>query len=493
MPARAKRASTPRGRVKISAVDTAWLRMDRPQNLMMITGVLLFGEKVELARLRKVIDERFAVFKRFRQRPVEMPGMAFWENDPAFDIARHVVRETLPAPRGRAQLQALVSRLGTTPLDPSHPMWQFHVIDRYDGGSALIARIHHSYADGIALVRVMLSMTDASPNGPPAMPFAPRAREREPGGDDMLAQLLAPLSSVLGTARKLGATLVDKGTDLWSDPAQAVALATQGGAFTAEIAKLALMPQDSPTRFKGKPGVRKQVSWTDPLPLAEVKTIGKALHASVNDVLLSCVAGALRGYLADKGDDVDDVMMRALVPVNLRPLEKAYKLGNQFGLVFLDLPIGIENPIERLYAVRANMNALKGSFQPVLALGLLAAMGSGPKALQDVLLGALARNASGVMTNVPGPQQSLYLAGAAIKSLMFWVPQSGDIGMGVSIISYDGAVQFGVITDEGLCPDPDRISERFASEFEKLVLTTLMAPWPRIGDLSPADAEAAVA
>ena len=132
-----------------------------------------------------------------------------------------------------------------------------------------------------------------------------------------------------------------------------------------------------------------------------------------------------------------------------------YKLGNQFGLVFLDLPIGIENPVQRLYAVRANMNALKGSFQPVLALGLLAAMGSGPKALQDVLLDALARNASGVMTNVPGPQQPLYLAGAAIKSLMFWVPQSGDIGMGVSIISYDGAVQFGIITDAGLCPDPD--------------------------------------
>ena len=477
--------------MKISAVDTAWLRMDRPQNLMMITGVLLFGERIALARLRTVIDERFAVFKRFRQRPVELPAMAFWENDPGFDVARHVVHEKLPAPGGRAELQALVSRLATTPLDPSHPMWQFHLIDRYGGGSAVIARIHHSYADGIALVRVMLSMTDASRDGPPAMPFAPRPRERD--GDDMLAQLLAPLSGVLATARKLGATLVEKGTDLWSDPTKAVALATQGGAFTAEIAKLALMPQDSRTRFKGKPGVSKKVSWTDPLPLAEVKTIGKALDASVNDVLLSCVAGALRGYLADKGDDTDDVMMRALVPVNLRPLEKAYKLGNQFGLVFLDLPIGIENPIERLYAVRANMNALKGSFQPVLALGLLAAMGSGPKALQDVLLDALARNASSVMTNVPGPQQPLYLAGAAIRSLMFWVPQSGDIGMGVSIISYDGAVQFGVITDEGLCPDPDRISERFASEFEKLVLTTLMAPWPREGDLDPAVAAEVVA
>jgi WS/DGAT/MGAT family acyltransferase len=491
MAARAKRASTSTGRMKISAVDTAWLRMDRPQNLMMITGVLLFGERVALARLRQVIDTRFAVFKRFRQRPVERAGIAFWEDDPDFDIARHVVREALPEPRGRASLQALVSHLGTTALDPSHPMWQFHLIDRYEGGSALILRIHHSYADGIALVRVMLSMTDASRDGPPAMPFAPRPRESR--ADDPLAQLLAPWSGVLATARKLGATLVEKGSDVWSDPAKAVALATQGGAFTAEIAKLALMAQDSPTRFKGKPQVSKKVSWADPLPLAEVKTIGKALEASVNDVLLSCVAGALRGYLADKGDDTDGVMLRALVPVNLRPVEKAYKLGNQFGLVFLDLPIGIENPVERLYAVRANMNALKGSFQPVLALGLLAAMGSGPKALQEVLLDALARNASSVMTNVPGPQQPLYLAGAAIGSLMFWVPQSGDIGMGVSIISYNGAVQFGAITDEGLCPDPDRISERFAAEFEKLVLTTLMAPWPRSGDLDPREAAAAVA
>ena len=408
-------------------------------------------------------------------------------------MERHVVHASLPQPAGRRQLQELVSRLATMPLDPAHPMWQFHLVDRYDGGSALIARIHHSYADGIALVRVMLSMTDAGPDGPPAMPFAPAPRKQDTADDDPLAQLLAPLSGVLGTARTVGKTIVEKGADLWSDPAKAVALAGQGSALTAEIAKLLLMGQDSPTRFKGVPGVVKRVAWTEPLPLNEVKTIGYALGASVNDVLLSCVAGALRAYLADKGDDTEGVMMRALVPVNLRPIEKAYKLGNRFGLVFLDLPIGIENPVERLYAVRANMNALKGSFQPVLALGLLAAMGSAPKALQDMLLNLLARNATSVMTNVPGPQQLLYLAGAPIASLMFWVPQSGDIGMGVSIISYNGAVQFGVIADEGLCPDPDRIAERFRSEFEKLVLTTLMAPWPREGDLDPSIAEAAVA
>jgi len=131
-----------------------------------------------------------------------------------------------------------------------------------------------------------------------------------------------------------------------------------------------------------------------------------------------------------------------------------------------------------LYAVRANMQALKGSYQPVLSLGILAAMGAGPKMLQEKLLALLARNATAVMTNVPGPQQPLFLAGASIASMMFWVPQSGDIGVGVSILSYDGAVQFGVVTDRRLCPDPDLLIEGFAPEFEQLVLATLLAPWP---------------
>jgi len=276
-------------------------------------------------------------------------------------------------------------------------------------------------------------------------------------------------------------------------PQKAIALAEQVGSLTGEIAKLALMGQDSPTRFKGTPGVAKRVAWAEPLPLDEVKTICRALSASVNDVLLSCVAGALREYLVGKGDATDGVMMRALVPINLRPLEKAYRLGNQFGVVFLELPIGIENPVERLYAVRANMRSLKGSFQPVLTLGLLAAAGAGPKMLQDQLIVVLARNATAVMTNVPGPQQPLYMAGRKIDRFMFWVPQSGDIGMGVSILSYNGEVQFGLITDRGLVPDPERVIAHFGPEFEKLLLTTLLSPWPRQGDLDPSAAAAAVA
>jgi WS/DGAT/MGAT family acyltransferase len=482
-------------RDKLSPVDNAWLRMDRPANLMMICGVLIFGEPLDAARVRAVLSRRFLRFARFRERPVERDGAAYWQAATPFRLDRHFIVTRLPGDGGERALQDYVSTLMATPLPPERPRWQFHLIADYRGGSALIARVHHCYADGIALVRVMLSMTDSAPDGRPAMPFdAPRDR-RSLGetGDDPLSQLFAPLGDVVQTARKIGGALVEKGAAVWHDPAKAVALAQQGSALTTEVARLALMPQDSRTRFKGTVGVAKRAAWTDPLALDEVKAVGRVLGASVNDVLLACVAGALRDYLIERGDPVDGATLRALVPVNLRPLDEAWKLGNRFGLVFLDLPLGIANPVERLYAVRANMRALKDSYQPLLALGLLAAMGAGPRALQETLLVTLARNATAVMTNVPGPQQPLYLAGGRIDRLMFWVPQSGDIGMGVSIISYGGAVQFGLVTDQGLCPDPERIVARFGEEFEKLLLTTLMAPWPVEGDLDPAMAEAVVA
>ena len=480
-------------REKISAVDTAWLRMDRPGNLMMICAVLSFAEPVRVEALKAVVAGRFVRFRRFLQRPVQTPAAAFWETTRGFDIDHHVVHVALPGAGGKRELQALVSRLAATPLNPAWPLWQFHVADNYDGGSAIVIRIHHCYADGIALVSVLLSMTDIAPDGPPAMAPPSAKRKRRSDGDDLLGDLAQPLSEALTMVRKVGGALLDNGSELWQNPGKAIALAEQVGALTGEVAKLATMGEDSPTRFKGVPGVAKRVAWAERLPLDEVKTIGRALQASVNDVLLSCVAGALRTYLSSKGDVTEGVMMRALVPVNLRPVEKAYNLGNRFGLVFLDLPIGIENPVERLYAVRANMRALKGSYQPVLALGLLAAMGAGPKVLQDQVLAAMAKNASAVMTNVPGPQKPLYLAGAKIAQFMFWVPQAGDIGMGVSILSYDGAVQFGVITDRGLVPDPEHVIAHFGPEFEKLVLTTLLSPWPRPGELDPALAAQVVA
>ncbi len=167
-----------------------------------------------------------------------------------------------------------------------------------------------------------------------------------------------------------------------------------------------------------------------------------------------------------------------MVPVNLRPLEKAWQLGNRFGLVPLVLPIGIRSPVERVLAVKMRMAELKGSYQPLLAFAVLSVAGLLVKPAQDALLDLFARKATAVMTNVPGPGEALRFCGSTLAQTMFWVPQSGHIGVGVSILSYAGGVQFGLITDERLCPDPQAVIDRFEPEFEQLLWLALMLPWP---------------
>ena len=247
-----------------------------------------------------------------------------------------------------------------------------------------------------------------------------------------------------------------------------------------------LMPNDNATSLKGKPSGVKVVAWNEPIAVDDVKAIGKALGCSVNDVLLACVAGAIRSYLMTRGEQVDGCELRAMVPVNLRDPRQWKELGNKFGLVPLLLPIGVENPIARVFEVQRRMGALKTGYTAVVSMALLGAAGFAPRIVQTQALDFLARKASAVMTNVPGPQHALYLAGARVTRLMFWVPQSGDIGIGVSILSYDGGVQFGLITDRALCANPQQIIDRFEPEFEKLVLALCMLPWGQAVDAAGA-------
>jgi WS/DGAT/MGAT family acyltransferase len=242
-------------------------------------------------------------------------------------------------------------------------------------------------------------------------------------------------------------------------------------------AALALMPDDSPTRLKGVPGQTKRVAWCEPIPLEEVKAVGRALNCSINDILLSCVAGAIAEYLKSFDDEVAGKEIRAMVPVNLRPLEEAYKLGNRFGLAPVVLPIGIENPVERVYEVRRRMSQLKGSMQPLMAFGLLSVAGLLIKPAQDAMLSLFSKKTTAVMTNVPGPREKLKFCGSTLEQSLFWVPQSGTVGLGVSILSYGGGVQFGVISDSTLCPEPQKIIDQFEPEFAKLAMVTLMLPW----------------
>ena len=192
--------------------------------------------------------------------------------------------------------------------------------------------------------------------------------------------------------------------------------------------------------------------------------------------------------MQERGEHLEGMSLRATVPVNLRPLEHARKLGNHFGLVFLDLPVGESNPLRRLERVADCMNQLKSSRQAIVAYGLLAALGVAPQPVQELALELFSRKASAVATNVPGPQQPLYMAGCTLRDIMFWVPQTGSIGLGLSILSYRGKVHFGLITDARLIPDPDGVVRRFGEEFEKLLYLTMMGRWD-----APMDAWAAEA
>ena len=491
---------------RMTKVDTAWLRMDCDANLMMIVGVWQLAPGVKYAAVCERIENTLLKYNRFKQRVMEDAAGATWVDDRHFDLANHVVLETLPKPaKGKAShhqqeaLQDRVAALSTQRLNPKRPLWQIHLIEDYTGpdgvkGSAMIVRIHHCIADGIALISVTMSLVDGG--APP-----PERRKKDAAAnnaEDWIADtLLKPFTDITvkalgavgeGAARSLG-MLGDPSKSLGSGMIHGMEAGLEKGlSGSLDMAKvllqvikdgaaLALMPDDSKTRLKGKPGGSKKVAWCQPIPLEEVRAVGKALNCSINDVLLSCVAGALGEYLKSHGDDVKGQEIRAMVPVNLRPLDQAYKLGNRFGLVPLVLPIGVENPIERVYEVRRRMAALKGSYQPLLAFSLLAVAGLLIKPAQDALLSLFAKKTTAVMTNVPGPREKLKFCGSTLEQSMFWVPQSGDVGLGVSILSYGGGVQFGVITDSKLCPEPQRIIDEFVPEFAKLSIVTLMLPW----------------
>ena len=463
---------------RMSRVDTAWLRMDNDVNLMMITGVWLLDTPVSLQAVRARISDKLLQYERFRQRVQHDAVGALWVDDAHFDLEHHVAPLALrivPGQTERQALQALCGQLATEPLDPRRPLWQFHLIERYEGGSALLARIHHCIADGIALIAVMQSITDGGTD-------PPRRAAREHDDHGWLAEaVIEPLSGITNKALELYGEGLARSIDALSHPQQqlqgSIELARTGAKVLQDVAALALLPDDSPTRLKGRPIGRKVVAWCEPLPLDAIKTIGKGLGCSVNDVLLSCAAGALGGYLRDQGDDPTGQEVRAMVPVNLRPLSEAWKLGNRFGLAPLTLPVGIANPVQRVYEVRRRMDELKTSWQPLLAFAVLSVSGLLVKPAQDALLGLFAKKTTAVMTNVPGPSQPLRFGGATLRQNLFWVPASGDVGLGLSILSYAGGVQFGLITDKRLCPEPQQVIDRFAIEFEQLLYATLMLPW----------------
>lgn len=453
-------------RKPLSAVDTAWLRMEDPTNLMMIAGVLVFGEPLDYERLKATLQHGLLRFDRFRQRVVRPAvGSAYWEDDPDLDMSYHLQRASLPPPGDQAALQDLASLLASTQLDFSRPLWQFHLVDNVDGGSALICRLHHCIGDGLALVYVLLSLTSTVPDEPWPT-YQPKV---QPAPHSPFGRLLRPARAALKTTRQAADVALRQVRELREDPAHAADLARMGTGSATALARLVLRWPDPKTIFKGPLGVPKRAAWSAPIPLQDVKIVRKKLGGTVNDVLLTAMSGGLRRYLQSRDQPVDGLNFRAVVPVNLRKPGTEHELGNKFGLVFLSLPVGIADPVERLGELRRRMDGIKGSLEAPVAFGILNGIGLSPQTIQDVVVSIFGTKGTAVMTNVKGPPVPLYLAGAPLDSLMFWVPQSGKLGMGVSILSYAGRVWLGLITDEGLVPDPEAIVAGFHAEFDALL------------------------
>lgn len=477
-------------RKKMSPVDHAWLRMDSDGNLMMIVGVAMLAAPIGVADLKQELQRHFLVYRRFRCQVVEESSGAFWQEVPV-DLDQHVICLDLPPPvpgqsDNKAQLEALVGELAGTALNPDLPLWQMHLIGQCIGSDgqerqALVVRIHHCIADGVALVGLFMSMFGARQDA--GLSFVADETHHAVHEVNPWQEVLEPVTRTSIAAIESSSAMLSKYLELLGEADHMGAHVQEWGHTCAQLAHdvlaISTMANDSQTRFKGKPCGEKRVAWSEPMPLEEVKTMARAYGCSINDILLASVAGALRGYLLYKGDSVpEDCELRAMVPVNLRKAGEAQKLGNEFGLVPLVLPIGMENPVQRLLEVKARMAELKGSYTALVAMSMLGVLGITPKSVQTEVQDYFTRKASAVMSNVPGPRAPLYMAEAKLDQVMFWVPQSGDIGVGISILSYNGSVQFGIVTDIAMVDDPEQVIGRFAPEFEKLVLLMLMeGPW----------------
>lgn len=414
----------------LSPADNAWRRLDRDDNLMVVTAVLWFATQLEREAFEDVVRERLlSRYPRFATRAVQARGRARWV--PAeVDLRHHVVDAVLPAPGDQPALERLAGALLSVPLDPDRPAWQFHLVRDYRGGSALVARFHHSLADGIALARVLLAMSDDRGDGSPDRSGARRA---------------TPFVTLRRAAR---ATRV-------------------AAAVVPTLGRIALLPRDPAGVLHGPLGVAKRAAWAEPVSVAEVKAIGRAGGGTVNDVLTAAVAGGLRRYAVERGRLPGD--LRAFVPVDLRrgaPVPP--RLGNRFGLFLLPLPVGSPDPGVRLRRLRRTVDALKAGPMAVATYATLGALGLSPAALQDAGVRFLATKGSLVMTNLPGPRERVRIGGAELAGVVPWVPQAARMTLGLSVFSYDGRVVLGAAGDARVVPDPEGVLAAIVAELDEL-------------------------
>jgi diacylglycerol O-acyltransferase len=412
----------------MAAEDGLWLRLDRPTNVLGIVSVIWTATPVDPAALRRLLADRIVEpYPVFRSRPeLDEAGTptGSWLEDADFDLDRHLVVETLPTDRPDAALQARVGRLRGTPLDLTVPPWTVHLLQGYGGGSAMVVCAHHALADGVRMTRLLLALLD---------PIAGAAADARPvtthGVDDIARDLL---DTVRHPWRAVGAGL-------------RLAVSTLNTAIdTVEI----LGWVNPPTAWAGPPGETKTAAWSEPVPLDLLAHLAHHDGATVNDVCLALLGGAVARAHAAELSGPTPSNLAWMVPVNLDPLDAGppEQLGNHFALVLVVLPLS--GPFRaRLAEVHARVERIRHSWEPALTHGLQRILGRTPEPLGTRVSDLLANKAIGVVTNVPGPRTPMALAGAEVTGIVGWAPCSADQLLTACIVSYAGTVRIGFGTD----------------------------------------------
>jgi WS/DGAT/MGAT family acyltransferase len=454
---------------RLTGLDASFLHLERDDAHMHVGSVMVFeGSAPEYEELCDLVESRLHLVPRYRQRLAFVPlqqGRPVWVDDPHFNIGYHVRHTALPRPGTETELRRLAGRLFSQELDRDKPLWEIWLVQGFsDDRFALIAKTHHCLVDGVSGVDIATVLFDLEPEPPAVAPPEPWIPRPLPSDAQLLADALVERSTVpYEIARGVRA--------LTRAPRQAL-----GGIRDrlAAAGAFALGAIDAPrTSLNVEIGPHRRFTWVDG-DLRRFKAIKDALGGSVNDVVLTAVSLALGRSLRDRGETVDGLQLKAMVPVSVRADEQRGALGNQVAAMWAPLPVGVDDPIECFAIVHAAMADLKSSGQAVGAQVLTQLSGFAPPTImsQAARLQARQRAFNLVVTNVPGPQFPLFAKGRRLLALYPQVPLASNQALGIAIMSYDGALNFGLIGDYDAMTDLESVADNLAAAIDELALAS---------------------
>ena len=445
---------------------------------MHIGGVLLFeGSAPEYDKVLDHIRGRLHLIPRYRQKLATPPGgtgRPLWVDDTNFNIEYHVRHAALPAPGSESQLLEMAARIASQPLDRTKPLWEFWLVEGIEPASgsdterfAMISKTHHALVDGISGVDLATALLDFSPEPPPRDTASLDAWIPQPEP----SQLELLLSGARGAANA-AAGITSQAVHAATQPGRSVQVLRDAAEGVGELVWAALNPApETPLNVPIGPHRRFRVVRQQ---LADYKTVKNSFGGTVNDVLLTVVAGALGDWLRSRGIRTDGVEMRALVPVSVRTKDDHNKLGNRLTVMRGPLPVYIQDPVARLHVVSRAMDDLKRSKQAVGASTLVAVNDIAPPAVlaQASRLQFSTRLFNLLVTNVPGPQVPLYILGNKLQDLFPLAFLPTGHALAVAIMSYDGRVEYGLLGDFDALPDIDVIVEGIDAALAELITAT---------------------